>query len=558
MELGLDKKDLVVIAALSIVYFILSNYNLGNNQIPVNPWEPPGSGMVVIQFQAPSSISSLFVLTGGERTVNFQIYDGYIGNWSYVASFQGSEYYRWGNADIDRTTQHIAFSFTGKSGKIIEIVLTGQDGEMLDLGETDIWLEGDEAYDVRPLIDEQDAVKFPPTRFSEAHFDEVYYVRTAEEYLKMREVYEWTHPPLGKLLVASGILLFGFNPYGWRIMGALISTLMIPVIYVLGKRMFKSRAAATFSASLLALDFMHFTMGRIATPETFAVFFNLASILFFYDNYRGLLDEGELKKTSIFLGSVFFTLGFSTKWYTIFGLMGQLFLLMLAFFKNRRCSEKGSPMKARRLFAQLVLTLIFSLLVSIGIYLSTFIPHLLMGHNLYDVYALQWQMFGYHSGLKAEHPFSSAWWSWPLSIRPLWLTVDNIREGWVSTVVAMGNPLIWWMGAVFAIIIADRAVRNRDETGIFLTATLLFQWLPFASMSRCLFIYHFFINVPIVIFVSTYFLNEYWRNPSGRIYVVAYMIATAIVFALFYPVISGYPIPDQYRLLLRWLPSWVF
>jgi len=160
--------------------------------------------------------------------------------------------------------------------------------------------------------------------------------------------------------------------------------------------------------------------------------------------------------------------------------------------------------------------------------------------------------------LKAEHPFSSAWWSWPLSIRPLWLTVDNIREGWVSTVVAMGNPLIWWMGAVFAITIADRAVRNRDETGIFLTATLLFQWLPFASMSRCLFIYHFFINVPIIILVSTYFLNEYWRNPSGKIYVVAYLIATAAAFALFYPVISGSPIPDQYRLLLRWLPSWVF
>ncbi len=543
---------------LSIIYSLLSTYHLGAHQIPVNPLESPKSGMVVIQLQNPSNVSSLYTLTGGESTVKFQIYGGRPGNWSYIASHQGAGYYRWGSTDIDIFTQHIALSFSGNSGRIVEVVLTGRDGEMLDLEKTDIWLEGDEAYDATPLIDEQHSVNFPPTHFSQAYFDEIYYVRTSEEYLEMREIYEWTHPPLAKLLIASGILLFGFNPFGWRIMGAAFSTLMIPVIYVLGKKMFKSGVAATFSASLIALDFMHFTMGRIATPETFAVFFNLASILFFYDNYRSILDEGRLKKTSIFLGSVFFALGFSTKWYTIFGLMGQLFLLLMALFMNRRRSKTGSLMKARPLLIQLMSTLIFSLLASIGIYLSTFIPHLLMGQSLYDVYTLQWKMFGYHSGLKAEHPFSSAWWSWPLNIRPLWLTVDNIREGWVSTVVAMGNPLIWWMGAVFAIIMADRAVRNRDDTSIFLTATLLFQWIPFTSMSRCLFIYHFFINVPIIILVSTYFLNEYWRKPSERIYVVTYLIATAATFALFYPVISGYPIPDQYRLLLRWLPSWVF
>jgi len=543
---------------ISILYFTLSTYNLGARQIPVNPWEPPKSGMVIFRLQEPCNVSSLHTLTGGEKTVRFQIYAGRPGNWSYIASFQGDGYYRWGNIDIDRFTKHIALSFSGYSGEIIEVVLTGQDGEMLDLEKTDIWLEEDGAYDVTPLIDEQHAINFPPTYFSQAYFDEVYYVRTAQEYLEMRELYEWTHPPLGKLLVVSGILLFGFNPYGWRIMGATFSTLMIPAIYVLSKKMFKSRPVATFSASLLALDFMHFAMGRIATPETFAVFFNLASTLFFYDNYRSLLDEGKLKETSIFLGSVFFALGFSTKWYTIFGLMGQIFLLLLAFFKNRRRSETLSPMKAMVPLTQLMSTLILSLLVSIGIYLATYIPHLLMGNSLHGVYALQWKMLGYHSGLKAEHPFSSAWWSWPLNIRPLWLTVDNLRMGWVSTVAAMGNPLIWWTGAICAILIADRAVKNREKTSIFITATLLFQWLPFALMSRCLFIYHFFINVPIMILASTYFLDESWRNPSRRVYVVAYMIATAVAFAIFYPVISGHPIPDQYRLLLRWLPSWVF
>ena len=554
----LDKKDLVVMVVLSIVYFMLSNYNLGASQIPVNPWEPPSSGVVVFKFQPSRMISSLYVLTSSEKPVKFQISCGRPDNWSYVTSFEGAGYYRWKNVDINITTQYIALSFSGKPEKINEIVLTGHGGEMLDVGEVDIWLEGNEAYDVTNLIDEQGVVKFPPTSFSQAYFDEVYYVRTAKEYVEMQEVYEWTHPPLGKLLIASGLLLFGFNPYGWRIISASFSTLMIPLIYVFSKEMFKNRIAATISACLLFLDFMHFTMGRIATPETFAVFFNLASCLFFYDNYCSLLDEGKLRKSSIFLGFVFFSLAFSTKWYTIFGLTGQLFLIFLFIFRNWRSSETVPTTQAKPHLFQLMSILLFSLFVSVAVYFSTFIPHLLMGHSLGDVYALQWKMYGYHSTLKAAHPFSSGWWSWPLSIRPLWLTVDNLLEGWVSTVVAMGNPLIWWIGTFFAIIAADRAIRNRDETCIFITATILFQWLPFALMSRCLFIYHFYMNVPMLILSATFFLNESWRDPSKRKFVAVYLVAATVAFAIFYPVISGHPIPDQYRQLLRWLPSWVF
>jgi len=503
-------------------------------------------------------ISSLHVLTSSEKPVKFQIYCGSPDNWSYVTSFEGAGYYRWRNVDINRVTQYIALSFSGKSGKINEIVLTGQGGEMLDVGEADIWLEGNEANDFVNLIDEQGVVKFPPSSFSQAYFDEVYYVRTAKEYVEMREVYEWTHPPLGKLLIASGLLLFGFNPYGWRIIGAIFSTLMISVIYVFSREMFKNRIAATISASLLFLDFMHFTMGRIATPETFAAFFNLASCLFFYFNYRSLLDEGKLCKSSIFLGFVFFSLAFSTKWYTIFGLTGQIFLIFLFLFRNLRRSETAPTTRVKSSLFQLMSILLFSLFVSVAVYFSTFIPHLLMGHSFHDVYALQWKMYGYHSTLKEAHPFSSMWLSWPLSIRPLWLTVDNLRGEWVSTVVAMGNPLIWWMGTFFAVMAADRAIRNRDETCIFITSTFLFQWLPFALMSRCLFIYHFYMNVPMLILAMTFFLNESWGDSSKRKFVAAYLVAATVAFAIFYPVISGLPIPDQYRQLLRWLPSWVF
>lgn len=547
-----------MISILSILNLVISYYNLGTQQIPVNPWEPHGSDMLIINFKSMSTFSSLYVLMNGEKPVEFQVYSGHPNNWSYITSFKGSGYYQWRRIEVNRTSQYMALSFSGQQGMINEIVITGPGEEILDLEGAEIWLEGNNVGNVRNLVDEQRAVKFLPTSFSQTYFDEIYYVRTAEDYIEKEEGYEWTHPPLGKLLIASGILLFGFNPFGWRFMSAFFSTLMIPMIYVLGKEMFRSRTAAYVSTSLLLLDFMHFTMGRIATPETFAIFFNLASCLFFHINYRSLLDDGKPHASSIFLGLVLFALGFSTKWYTIFGLMGQLFLIFLYVLRNWRNLEKKPMTGIRLLLFKLVSILLFSLFISLAIYFSTFIPYTIIGHSFYDVYELQWKMYGYHSTLKATHPFSSTWWSWPLTIRPLWLAFNNLRRGWVSTIVAMGNPLIWWTGTFFTILAAEKAIKNKDETCIFIAVTFLFQWLPYTLMSRCLFIYHFYMNVPVLIFSITYFLNESWNDSSKRKFLMAYLIATTMIFIVFYPVISGHPIPDQYRMLLRWLPSWVF
>jgi len=48
--------------------------------------------------------------------------------------------------------------------------------------------------------------------------------------------YETTHPPLGKIFIALGILVFGMVPFGWRIVGTLFGVAMVPVMYMFGKR----------------------------------------------------------------------------------------------------------------------------------------------------------------------------------------------------------------------------------------------------------------------------------------------------------------------------------
>ena len=157
------------------------------------------------------------------------------------------------------------------------------------------------------------------------YFDEIYFVRTAQQYLHLQLPYEWTHPPLGKLIQASGILVFGFNPFGWRIMGVIFATLMIPLIYLLGKKMFGTWIGGFTAAFLLTFDFMHFTMARMGTADTYVVFFSLASQLFFLIYLKNVLDKGW--KTSIvplFLAVTFAALGFSTKWLVLFGFLGAI------------------------------------------------------------------------------------------------------------------------------------------------------------------------------------------------------------------------------------------
>ena len=118
-------------------------------------------------------------------------------------------------------------------------------------------------------------------------FDEIYFARAAEEYLRNMRIYENTHPPLSKLLVTFSMLLFGGlqhgdTTYGWRFLDVLFGALVLMLLYVFAKRVTNSTIFATIAAGLLLLDGMHFVQSRIATPEGFVVFFALAAVYAFY------------------------------------------------------------------------------------------------------------------------------------------------------------------------------------------------------------------------------------------------------------------------------------
>ena len=77
-------------------------------------------------------------------------------------------------------------------------------------------------------------------------------------YKRQLSVYEWTHPPLGKVFIGLGILIFGMVPFGWRIVGTVFGIFMIPIIYIFAKRMLKKSWLALAVCLLFTFDFMHF------------------------------------------------------------------------------------------------------------------------------------------------------------------------------------------------------------------------------------------------------------------------------------------------------------
>ena len=123
---------------------------------------------------------------------------------------------------------------------------------------------------------------------SEKIFDEIYYARAGEEYLRHREIFEFTHPPLTKLLVTLSMMLFGGlhglgdTAAGWRFLNLVVGALMVLVLYCFAKRLFGSTLFATIAAALLVFDGFHFAQARIATPEITVAFFTLLTLYAFY------------------------------------------------------------------------------------------------------------------------------------------------------------------------------------------------------------------------------------------------------------------------------------
>jgi dolichyl-phosphate-mannose--protein O-mannosyl transferase len=99
-------------------------------------------------------------------------------------------------------------------------------------------------------------------------FDEVQFVGAARQFLIcLPDTGECCHPPLSKLLVAVGILVFGDNPMGWRFSALCLGLQSIVLVFLIASTLFKDRRAGWLAAAFMAADGFCLAFSRDAFPE---------------------------------------------------------------------------------------------------------------------------------------------------------------------------------------------------------------------------------------------------------------------------------------------------
>ena len=629
-KLRLTRVDCLLMAAVSVVYACAAFVNLGSTKAPQTYWQSEDYEEQVV-FDLGDVRTFRMTYYGGISTATFTVSlsnDGERWTEENYAVYSEDEIFRWHwYAPKTKTVTNGKNKFADALYDESRVIDTGENGARvaysgsytpyppqtaryvrltvmgigLKLYEVGFWNVDDRALypvaavtgsregaDYKALTDEQDAVAWAPSYYNGMYFDEIYHPRTAYELLHGPSVskqpnatdgnwlLEWSHPHLGKLLIMVGIRLFGMTPFGWRFMGALTGVLMLPLMFLMAKQLTKDSRLSFVAMFLLAVDSMHFTQTRLATVDSYAVFFIMLMYLFMFRYAQMNLLKQPLGRTLVPLGLCGVSMGLAcaTKWIGMYAAVGlaiiffaTVFLRLREYLALRREAEGDEDAAAltRAFPKKLIFTLLFCVLFFVVIpfliyyfcYWRHFAP--VGGLTLKRFWDMQVQMFNYHSRLVDSHYFSSPWYEWPTIVRPMWYYSAEtaiVGYGRVSSISCMGNPIVWWAGlaAMIALLIALCASTRPSPVFLLIAVGFASQYLPWVLVPRSTFIYHYFASVPFIIIATVLWIGRLRKRDSvaGNTLAVTLMALALFLFVAFYPLESGYPCAYSYALKLRW------
>ncbi len=568
----IDKKDIIIMSVLTGVYLIPALFNLGSLKVPETYWKPSKSGeSVIMDFGRHIQLSRIFYYNGlGDGKFKVE-YEDPSGSFLPLSNIEVDDLFTWKYVEAQVNTNRIKLITDVPGAMINEIGIyqNGKDTPVNIISISDASEAAGPSKGIENLLDEQNTIPSRPSFMTDTYFDEIYHARTAYEHIHKIHPYEWTHPPLGKVIISIGILIFGMNPFGWRIMGTLFGAAMIPLMYLFGKKLFGNRFFAFCTAFLMTVDFMHFAQTRIATIDVYGTFFIILMYYFMFDYFMNKSYQVGFKKSlkPLFLSGLFFGIGSASKWIAIYGGAGLAVLFftakILEYIDYRKAireytiTQKEKPAWTNNFIKYNIIgtclyCVLFFVVIPLLIYFISYIPHMIVPgaqSPVKLVIDLQKQMFSYHNDLVDTHPFSSPWYEWPIIFKPIWYyTGGDLPSGKVSTIgiLAVGMSAI-------------TVVKKRDKAMLVVFTGLFFQFFPWTLISRLTFIYHYFASVPFVIMAIVYMLKNLSEDIAGfNKYIYIYLGLTALLFVIFYPALSGLIIDKWYIDGLKWFPSWIF
>ncbi len=563
----MTRVDALAVTVITLIYAFTAFYNLGETQVPQSFCHFEDRGRyVLIELREEQEISAVQYYTGlnhGDYYLQFSL-DGvtWVDQTAMPQSY--ADLFKWQYAELLEPFQTVKYIriIAGSDLYLGEIAIYDGSGRLITTDEL--------IFDLgcAPLFDEQELVpEEGRTQYNSAYFDEIYHARTAYENVQNIYPYEISHPPLGKLIISVGIRIFGMTPFGWRFMGTLFGAAMLPFLYLLLKNLFGSTAISVCGTLMFAFDFMHFVQTRIATIDTYAVFFILLSYLFIY---RWMTGRGTRAKVSLALSGLSFGVGCACKWMVVYAGAGLALIWLLYWvFRGRDLSRVGHGAQFRReLAGNILLCCVFFVAVPLLVYYASYYPYGkargLEGVSMYFtreyfdiVIDNQRYMFSYHSDLVSTHPYSSRWYQWLFDIRPILYYSQYFTDGDKACFGAFTNPILTWAGLLAVLTMGWLGIFKKDKRSLFIFIGYLSQLLPWVLVSRLTFAYHYFPCMVFIVLAVCHVMDMLRRSyRRWRVPVYGFTTACVLMFIMFYPVLAGTKVSTDYiQTFLKWIPN---
>ncbi len=536
----LNIKDYIALGIILIAYSVISFINLGSTINPNTFLRVEKTDNIIIELKNQEDIIKMKIFNG-ECNAKYQLYSSTDGKkYTYINDYVGTGALSWQEERIISKGKYIKILFLEKSS-IGEIAFYNNNKEIIKIE--------DVIYNkkhIKSLNDEQNTIPNKISYMNSSYFDEIYFARTAYEYTQGMETYEWTHPPLGKLIQAIPIYINNYlSPFNYRLMGNISGILMIAVMYIFAKELFKKRKYAIFASLLMAFDTFHFAQTRMGTVDSHLILFILLASYF-------MVKYTKNNKTFyLLLSGIFFGLSVSVKWTGLYGGIALAIIFFTHLVKNKKINIKN-----------FLKGTLFFVVIPLFIYSSLYLifPNNKLNHttNFENIINQQKDMYNYHSKLNATHYFSSKWYTWPISYKPVWYHQEILNNDTKETISGIGNIVIWWMGIIGFLYSLIKLIRKKDKQSFIIVVSMLSLWLPYAFIGRVMFLYHYFPVLPFMMLGIVNLFKSIEEKYKLKYLIPLYMIFVIAFFIIYYPVISGIETPVSYIEKLRIFDSWTF
>lgn len=181
------KNDIIIIAFLLIIYSIISFTNLGSMKNPQTFVKLGPTKSATFELKKDVEISKMRYYSGDEvGTFIFAISDDGV-TYTDLGEFKPDYCFCWYDFEINEKFKYFRIS-TESYADLGEI-------QLYDNNSNRVVLKGGSDH-ARQLIDEASAVPEKIGCMNNMMFDEVYFARSAYQYIHGINAMEWVHPPL--------------------------------------------------------------------------------------------------------------------------------------------------------------------------------------------------------------------------------------------------------------------------------------------------------------------------------------------------------------------------